>query len=233
VNPRESPIVETSPRIAANLHRIRERIAGAAIRSGRNADAVRLIAVTKTVSVERVREAAAAGALDMGENRLQEGLAKRGSLHGLPIAWHFIGRIQTNKAKKIAESFDWVHTVDRAAVAEKLDAAAAEKRLPILIGVNLGGEAAKGGASEGELDLLISRVRALSRLDLCGLMTVPPFFENPEGARPIFRRLKQLADAYGLPELSMGMSHDFDAAIEEGATMVRIGTALFGARGAR
>ena len=219
-----------SPSVSDNLLSIRERIARAAERSGRNPVAVRLIAVTKTVPAERIREATAAGALDIGENRFQEALGKHALLEDLSLTWHFIGRIQTNKAKKIAETFDWIHSVDRLEVVEKLGAAAGPKRLPILLEINLGGEAAKGGAAERDVAALVSASRAAPHLDLRGLMTVPPFFANPDDARPFFRRLKQLAGACSLQELSMGMSHDFEVAIEEGATMVRIGTALFGAR---
>ncbi|HEX4999062.1 MAG TPA: YggS family pyridoxal phosphate-dependent enzyme [Terriglobia bacterium] len=215
--------------IAGNLRRIQERVAAAALRSGRNAADIRLMAVTKTVPAVRIREAIACGVREIGENRLQEALSKREELAGAPLTWHFIGRIQTNKARKIAENFDWVHSVDRADVAKKLDVDSG-RRLPVLIEANLSGESSKGGVAETGLVELAGIVRECRHLDLRGLMTVPPYSDDPESTRPYFRRLRELAEQLQLRELSMGMSHDFEIAIEEGATIIRIGTALFGAR---
>jgi pyridoxal phosphate enzyme (YggS family) len=209
-----------------------ERIKAAAARSGRSPESIRLLAVTKTVPPERIREAIESGIVDIGENRLQEALAKQEAVTDSRLVWHFIGRIQSNKAKKIAQSFAWVHSIDRQDVAEKLNAglAGAQRRLQALIEVNLGGESAKGGVKVDELAKLTAFVRDCPQLDLRGLMTVPPQSGDAEAARPYFRQLKKLANDEGLVELSMGMSHDFETAIEEGATIVRIGTALFGPR---
>lgn len=215
--------------VAANYRRVLDQIHNAAARSGRKAESIRLVAVTKTVPAERIREAIDCGILDIGESRLQEGFSKQNELANVPVRWHFIGRIQSNKARKIAETFHWVHSVDRIDIAEKLDAGA-RNRLPVLIEVKLGGEAAKGGVEPSEVGPLAAAIRGCERLDLRGLMTVPPPSENPEGARPYFRRLRTLSEEHGLPELSMGMSHDFEIAIEEGATIVRVGSALFGPR---
>ena len=215
--------------IRENCRRVRERIDNAAIRSRRDPKSVQLIAVTKTVSAESIREAIQAGITDVGENRLQEALPKQDALRDLSLRWHFIGHLQTNKAKKVVEHFDCVQSVDRAELAEKLNDNVAD-RLSVLVEVELGNEETKSGVSEENLPALVERVRALERLDLRGLMTIPPFFEDPEDARPFFARLRNLAERFQLHELSMGMSHDFEVAIEEGATMVRVGTALFGAR---
>jgi pyridoxal phosphate enzyme (YggS family) len=215
--------------VRENYLRILERIHGAAARSGRASEKIRLIAVTKTVPPERILEAAKAGVRDVGENRLQEALPKRGQLADLPLTWHFIGHLQTNKAKKVVENFDWVQCVDRPELAERLNQAAT-KPLPVLIEVNMGGELSKSGIDPNELEKFVHGFKRYNRLDLRGLMTVPPFFENAEDVRPYFGKLRQLAERLGLRELSMGMSHDFEIAIEEGATMVRIGTSLFGER---
>ena len=145
------------------------------------------------------------------------------------MTWHFIGHLQTNKARKVVENFDWVQCVDRPELAEKLDQAAT-KPLPALIEVNLGGELTKSGIDPDGLEGLVETFKKYDRLKLRGLMTIPPFLENPEDVRPYFRKLRELAERFGLRELSMGMSHDFEVAIEEGATMVRIGTSLFGER---
>jgi pyridoxal phosphate enzyme (YggS family) len=222
LNPAES--------IASRCRRVFDRIEAAARRSGRRPESIRLLAVTKTVPPERIREAIDSGIRDIGESRLQEALSKRDDLRDLPIAWHFIGRIQGNKAKRIAESFDWAHSVDRADIAEKLNAAAT-RRIPVLIEVNVAGETAKGGVAPEGIAALAESIRGCARLDLRGLMTVPPQSATPDAARPFFRRLRDLAKQHELAELSMGMSHDFEIAIEEGATIVRVGTALFGERG--
>jgi PLP dependent protein len=216
--------------VAANYDLVMKRIEAAATRSGRDPSSIRLIAVTKTVSADRIREAAACGITHIGENRLQEAAPKRESLADLSLTWHFIGHLQTNKAKKVAESFDWIQSVDRAELAERLNDYAPPRRLPILLEVKLGNEATKSGIDPAGLAILVNIVRRCPNIDLCGFMTVPPYSDDPESVRPWFRALRERAKLFGLQELSMGMSHDFEVAIEEGATMVRIGTALFGAR---
>jgi pyridoxal phosphate enzyme (YggS family) len=224
-----------------NIARVRERIAGACRRCGRRPEEVQLVAVSKTVPPERIRAAYAAGLRDFGENRVQEANAKRAALSDLTVTWHLVGHLQTNKAKLARELFHWVHSLDSLRLAQKLDEAApcSGDRLPVLLEVNLGEEAAKSGAREPELSLLAEQVSRLPTLDLRGLMVLPPFFEDPEQARPFFRRLRELAKTIdaanhvSLRELSMGMSHDFEVAIEEGATLVRLGTAIFGPRSQR
>jgi PLP dependent protein len=215
--------------VRENCLRVLERIQAAAARCGRGPEAIKLIAVTKTVSTERMRQAIEAGISHIGENRLQEALPKREELQGLPLTWHFIGHLQTNKAKKVVENFDWIQCVDRPELAEKLNQTTT-KLLPVLIEVNLGGEASKSGIDPAGLETFVDSFRRYERLSLRGLMTIPPFADDPEQSRPHFRRLSELSGRFGLSELSMGMSHDFEVAIEEGATMVRIGTALFGER---
>jgi pyridoxal phosphate enzyme (YggS family) len=217
--------------VPGNLSRILERIQSAARRSGRAADSIRLIAVTKTVLPESIREAVRCGVTDIGENRLQEALLKREAVAVEPLTWHFIGHLQTNKAKKVVENFDWVHSIDRLDLAEALSRHASSRPpLPVLIEVKLQEESKKSGVSERELPQLISSVTALPNLQLRGLMAIPPPVDDPELARPFFRRLHKLAQDSGLPELSMGMTGDFEVAVEEGATMLRIGTGLFGSR---
>jgi PLP dependent protein len=214
----------------ARYQRVLGGIQDAAVRSGRDPASIRLIAVTKTVSAERIREAVACGIRDIGENRLQEGLPKREALADLDATWHFIGHLQSNKAKKVVEAFDWVESVDRLELAQKLNQHAVEKRLPVLIEVKLHAEESKSGVDEFELPELLDAVARFERLELRGLMAIPPYLENPEDVRPYFRKLRELAGRFGLKELSMGMSHDFEVAIEEGATMIRVGSALFGER---
>jgi len=223
--------------IRENIERVRERMARAAARAGRRPEDVKLVAVSKTFPPERIRQAYEAGLRDFGENRIQEAQAKRPALADLDCTWHLVGHLQTNKAKPARELFRWLHSLDSARLADKLDqSAGVGARLAVLIEVNLGGEASKSGAAEQEVAALAERVRPLPNLELKGLMTIPPFFEDPEKVRPFFRRLRELSErlrAAGfteLAELSMGMSHDFEVAIEEGATIVRVGTALFGER---
>jgi len=223
-----------------NVARVRERIAQACVRAGRRPEDVKLVAVSKTVEPERIRQAYEAGLRDFGENRVQEANAKRGALSDLTVTWHLVGHLQSNKAKLARQLFHWVHSVDSLRLAEKLDHAAVceGERLPVLLEVNLGEEATKSGVREEEVLDLARQVAQFKTLELCGLMTVPPFLENPEDVRPFFRRLRQWAErvnAAALPEvsvreLSMGMSHDYEVAIEEGATIVRVGTAIFGPR---
>jgi pyridoxal phosphate enzyme (YggS family) len=224
---------------AANLERIRERMALAAARCERGVEEITLIAVSKSFPADSIRVARAAGLRHFGESRVQEWEDKRAELGGMDAMWHFIGHLQSNKAKRAVQLFDRVDSVDSAGLAQKLnEAAAGEKnRLPVLIEVNLGGEATKSGVKEPELEALAEKVVAMPALELLGLMTIPPYAENTEEARPFFRRLREargdLAEKmdWPLPVLSMGMSHDFEVAIEEGATEIRVGTALFGRRG--
>ena len=224
--------------IAANPARVRERIVRAAERAGRRADEITLVAVSKAFPAEAIRAAYDAGLRDFGENRVQEFEAKHAKLGDLDATWHLIGHLQSNKAKRAAQLFNRVDSVDSLALAQKLDLAAddQEKRLPVLIEVHLGGEAPKGGVAEADLASLAESISALAHLELRGLMTVPPYSDDAERVRPYFRRLRELRDelshqlARPLPALSMGMSHDFEIAIEEGATEIRLGTALFGGR---
>lgn len=229
--------------ISENIAGIHERIANAAKHAGRRPDEIALMAVTKTHPPERIREAYAVGLRLFGENRVQEFDAKAAALADLAAAeWHMIGHLQTNKAAKAVDLFTAVDSVDSVKLAEKLDAAARKlnRRLPVLIEVNIGGEAAKSGVApkSPEWEALLLAAPRLEGLELRGLMTVPPLADDPEGARPYFRLLRELRDATAarkLPAvrmdvLSMGMSHDFEVAIEEGSTSVRVGTAIFGDR---
>jgi len=215
--------------VRENCLRILDRIQQAAAQSGRDPTSVKLIAVTKTVPPENICEAVDCGIRDIGENRLQEAIPKMEALSELPLTWHFIGHLQTNKAKKVVEHFQWVQSVDRPELAEKLNQAAS-KPLPVLIEVKLHEEANKSGIDEVGLPSFVEQFKEHKQLLLRGLMAIPPFFDNAEQVRPYFRKLRELAKRFSLPELSMGMSHDFEVAIEEGATMVRIGSALFGER---
>lgn len=225
--------------IPANLARVRERIARAAKLAGRRADEITLIAVSKTFPAEAIRAAYHAGLRHFGENRVQEFETKLANLAGLEATWHFIGHLQSNKARRATELFDRVDCVDSMALAQKLDAAAAAlgKRPPVLIEVHLGEESTKSGVREADVAALAESFSALPHIDLRGLMTVPPYSDDPERVRPHFRKLRELRDSVSkrlarpLPTLSMGMSHDFEIAIEEGSTEIRLGTALFGERG--
>ena len=215
----------------ANLGRVQEAVARACARAGRSPEHVLLIAVSKTMDVERVRLAIAAGVAALGENRVQEAKEKIEAL-GRPVPWHLIGSLQTNKAKDAARLFDWIHSVDRADLAQELSRRA-ERALNILLQVNLGDEPQKGGVAPAELKRLHELVAALPNLKVRGLMAIPPATERPEQARPFFRQLRELREQLGLEHCSMGMSADFEVAIEEGATMVRVGTAIFGPRAPR
>jgi hypothetical protein len=226
--------------ITENIARVEERIAAACLRSGRRRQDIRLVAVSKTHPPEMIRAAFAAGLRDFGENRVQEAMSKRPALSDLGATWHLVGHLQSNKAGAARELFQWVHSLDSLRLAGKLAQAAAPAgaRLPVLIEVNLGEEISKSGVRAGEVAALAEQVAPMATLELRGLMVVPPFLDNPQGVRPYFRRLRVLASdikARNLPnvsmrELSMGMSHDFEVAIEEGATIVRVGTAIFGGR---
>ncbi len=215
--------------VRENCHRVFNRIYEAAARCGRDPASIKLVAVTKTVPPENIRQAIESGIRDIGENRLQEAVPKIEALSEFPVTWHFIGHLQTNKAKKVIEYFDWVQCLDRLELAQKLNQAAGQP-LPVLIEVKLHEEPNKSGVDELRLPVLVEQFADYQRLDLRGFMAIPPFFDNPEDVRPYFRKLHSLAERFALPELSMGMSHDFEVAIEEGATMVRIGSALFGER---
>ncbi|MGA6098113.1 YggS family pyridoxal phosphate-dependent enzyme [Stutzerimonas marianensis] len=220
--------------IANNIAKVAARIREAAQAVGRNPDEVHLLAVSKTQSAEAIRQAHVAGLRDFGENYVQEALEKQTALADLPLAWHFIGPIQSNKTKSIAEHFDWVHSVDRLKIAQRLsDQRPVDKPpLDICLQVNVSGEASKSGCEPHEVAELARRIAELPRLRLRGLMTIPAPTDDLAEQHAAFARLRQLqADlALNLDTLSMGMSQDLEAAIAEGATWVRIGTALFGAR---
>jgi hypothetical protein len=229
--------------IAENIAQIRERIRNAAHRVERDPETVTLMAVSKTFPAEAIRNAYEASIRVFGENRVQEFASKAEDLRGLTDAhWHMIGHLQTNKAAKAAELFHAIDSVDSLKLAEKLNDAARShaKKLSVLIEVNVGGEAAKSGVdpSSPELENILSSAARLESLEIRGLMTIPPYTEDPQAARPFFRKLRELRDeisarklpAVNVTTLSMGMSHDFEVAIEEGSTCVRVGTAIFGAR---
>jgi len=225
--------------IAKNLARVHERIEAAAKRAGRKAEEVRLVAVTKTVAAENIILAIQAGVKILGENYVQEAKKKIEDLGG-QVAWHFIGHLQTNKAKMAARLFNLIHSVDRLDLVRELNKAGEQqgKIMPVLLQVNLSGETTKYGASEEEIFRLAEEVAALKAVVVEGLMTMPPYFENPEDSRPYFARLRKLGEllqrqkiqGIQMKELSMGMSSDFEVAIEEGATLIRVGTAIFGPR---
>jgi PLP dependent protein len=225
--------------IAQNLTEVKERIAAAARRARRDPAEVRLVAVSKTVPVARLQEAVAAGQHLFGENYLQEAQPKMAAL-GAAARWHFVGHLQTKKAKGVVGLFELIHSVDRLKLAQALDQAAAKRGLvqDILLQVNLAGEASKSGAAPEDVADLLREIGKLPHLQVTGLMTMPPWFDDPERVRPYFRALRELRNRLeelylsesGLPELSMGMTGDFEVAVEEGATLVRVGTAVFGER---
>jgi len=230
----------TQTSIRDNLRQIQERIARAAEHAGRRAEEITLIGVSKTHPASAIREAYEAGVRHLGENRVQEWEGKRAGTEGLAATWHLVGHLQSNKAARAARLFHCVDSVDDFALAQKLDRAREEagiqEKLRVLIEVRLAPEETKSGVEVGALPALMERVAKLPRLELAGLMCIPPFFEEGARVRPYFRRLRELREALApklglrLAVLSMGMSHDFEVAIEEGATEVRVGTALFGAR---
>ena len=227
--------------IADRVSVVRQRIEAAAARSGRNPESIRLIAATKTVPVARIETALDAGVLHVGESKLQEALPK---LHALEsrrnVTWHFIGRLQRRKVKALIGRFQLIHSVDSVELAEEINRRAEEKGLcqSVLLEVNIGEEATKTGFSASELSNILALLGAMPNVAIKGLMAIPPPTDGPEAARPYFRAVRDLADSLKrsahdrirMDELSMGMSHDFEIAIEEGATCVRIGTAIFGAR---
>ena len=229
--------------VAENIARVQEKIRTAAARAGRDPEEIALMAVSKTFPADRIREAYQVGIRHFGENRVQEFAGKIDALRHLPDArWHMIGHLQTNKAGKAAELFSAIDSVDSLKLAEKLNDSASKsgKKLAVLIEVNVGGEAAKSGTppESPELERLLSAAPGLDHLEIRGLMTIPPFTEDPQNARPFFRKLRELRDQIAarkfpgvrMEVLSMGMSHDFEVAIEEGSTCVRVGTAIFGER---
>lgn len=229
--------------ILENIAQVRERIERAARRAGRRPEEITLMAVSKTFSPERIRDAYAAGLRVFGENRVQEFTAKSEAVSNLAdLEWHLIGHLQSNKANKAAELFGAIDSIDSLKLAERLNTAAERlgKTLRVLIEVNVGGEQAKSGLDphSSELENILGAAKRLKSLRIGGLMTIPPFTEDPEGARPFFRQLRELRDrinsqrlpAATMDVLSMGMSHDFEVAIEEGSTCVRVGTGIFGER---
>ena len=234
VDPAQEPL-------AVRLADVRARVGAAAQRSGRQPDEVRLIAISKTHPASAVKQLIELGAVDFGENRVQEAEGKIAEIENEKVRWHLVGHLQANKARRAVNLFDVIHSVDTVDLAQRLDRLCVEEgreTLPVLIQVDLGHEETKSGIDESELNHLVESLGPLTRLKLIGLMTLPPFFDDPEQSRPFFRRLRKLRDelnqrgAFGdqSGELSMGMTHDFEVAIEEGATMVRIGTAIFGER---
>ena len=230
--------------LSVRLAGIRAQIAAVAEKAGRAAHEVTLIAISKTHPASAVRLLIDLGATDIGENRVQEAEGKITDVGRDRARWHLVGHLQANKVRRAVNLFDVIHSLDSVDLAQRLHRICGEERketLPVLIQVDLGHEETKSGIDESELNHLVESLGPLTRLRLIGLMTLPPFFDDPEQSRPFFRRLRELRDelaargAFGdrQGELSMGMTHDFAVAIEEGATMVRIGTAIFGERGAR
>jgi hypothetical protein len=226
--------------VATSLAAVRERLARSVERSGRSPSSVRLVAVSKTRPAEDVRAAFEAGQTEFGENRVQEALEKIGATSDIPITWHLVGHLQSNKARRAAGGFAWIHSIGSVDLLTRVDAAAAEagRRPELLLQVDLAGEPTKHGAPADAWLALGEAASACRAARVVGLMLLPPFFPDPEDARPYFRRLREIRDeletrgvAPGmLRELSMGMSHDFEIAVEEGATLVRVGTAIFGER---
>lgn len=227
--------------LADRYNDILERIGQLAMASGRRPSDVRLIAVSKMHSVATMREAIAAGCNTFGENKVQEAEVKVREIGRDAAEWHLIGHLQSNKARKAVQIFDVIHSLDSVDLAERLERICVDQNraeLPVLVQVDLAGEATKSGIAEREMAALVDYLTACERLRFIGLMVLPPFFDEPEATRPYFARLREIRDrlaaqnafARGGGELSMGMTHDFEVAIEEGATMVRVGTAIFGER---
>jgi hypothetical protein len=219
------PVTTIVERIAL----IRDRVAQAAERAGRAPAEVTIVAVSKSFPSQAIEEATAAGIAHIGENRVQEAAAKIPSLQHLPVTWHMVGHLQTNKAKTALDLFDIIQSVDSLRLAEALSRRA-ERPIPVLLEVNVAGEASKFGLTPQQVPQTAEAVARLPHLNVCGLMTIAPLVSDSEEVRPVFRELRRLRDALGLPELSMGMTDDFEVAIEEGATIVRIGRAIFGER---
>jgi PLP dependent protein len=227
--------------VRARLADVRERIARAAARAGRDPAQVRLIAISKTCGADAIRAAAQAGQFDFGENKVQEAQQKRRETADLTLKWHLVGHLQSNKARKAAAEFDTIHSVDSVSLLQRIDEAAAaiRRRIELLVQVDLAGEPTKHGAREEDLGPIFEAARQVTAVRVIGLMLLPPATDDPESARPWFRRVRALRDrlradgvsASMLAELSMGMSHDYEVAVEEGATFIRVGTAIFGPRG--
>jgi len=225
--------------ISENLARVKERIEMASRRAGRDLEKIRLVAVSKTVEPDGIRQALEAGVKILGENYVQEAQKKIETL-GHEVGWHFIGHLQTNKAKVATRLFDLIHTVDRLSLAQELNRQALQQGriLPILLQVNLSGETTKFGARDLEIFQMAEKLSPLEGISVNGLMTIPPFSSDPEASRPYYAELRKLGERlahqklprFRMEELSMGMSNDFEVAIEEGATLVRVGTAIFGPR---
>lgn len=233
--------VNTATNLFARIEEVRSRLTAAAGRSNRSVDEITLVAVSKTHPAEAIREAIGAGLDNFGESRVQEAEFKIPEVGRTAARWHLIGHLQSNKARRAVELFDWIHSLDSPDLAKRLNRICDEldrQELPLLVQVDLGHEATKTGIDEQGVSELVAVVRECPRLHLMGLMTLPPFFDEAEKGRPYFRRLRELRDdlktkgAFGdhPGELSMGMTHDYEIAIQEGATMVRVGTAIFGER---
>jgi pyridoxal phosphate enzyme (YggS family) len=217
--------------IAANLRDVKGRIARACERSHRSPDEITLVVVTKEVGVSAIRAAFDCGIRDFGENRVQEAEDKIAQLSDLrpDVTWHMVGHLQSNKARTAVELFDIIHSIDSVRLAEILGRRV-EKTFPVLLQVNVSGEATKSGFAVNEVGMAVGEIRQLPNLKVMGLMTIAPFVADPEEDRPVFRKLRELRDSLGLEHLSMGMTDDFEVAVEEGATMLRIGRAIFGER---
>jgi pyridoxal phosphate enzyme (YggS family) len=233
--------IVTAPVLSERLDEVRGRIEASALRCNRAPNEITLVAVGKTHPAGIISEAIAAGATDLGENRVQEAESKIPEVGRHAARWHLIGHLQSNKARRAVELFDVIHSLDSVALAQRLDRMCAElnrPELPVMIQVDLGREATKSGVDEAEVLQIVEALQQCEHLRLAGLMTLPPYFETAEQVRPFFRKLRELRDelssrgAFGdrRGELSMGMTHDYEVAIEEGATIVRVGTAIFGKR---
>jgi len=217
--------------IEANVREVHRRIARACERSHRSPDEITLVVVTKEVGISAIREAFDCGIRDFGENRVQEAEDKIGQLSDLKpeVKWHMVGHLQSNKAKAAVDLFDIIHSVDSIKLAEILSRRV-EKSLPVLLQVNVSEETTKGGFAVNEVESAVEKIMQLPNLEVMGLMTIAPLVADVEEARPVFRKLRELRDSLGLEHLSMGMTDDFEVAVEEGATMLRIGRAIFGDR---
>lgn len=222
--------------VADKFRNVAERLSRAAVRRGRRVEDIKLVAITKTVDIETIREAVAAGIKVFGENYMQEARGKIEAI-GHDVEWHMTGHLQRNKAKEAVNLFDMVQTIDSVALAQELNKRGREagKTISGLVEINIGDEGSKSGIRSGELLPFLNSIKELSNISIRGLMTLPPYFDDPEEVRPYFQALREMRDSanakgFSLSELSMGMSHDFEVAVEEGATMVRIGAAIFGKR---
>ncbi len=228
------------PKVSDNLLLVKERIERAALKAGRDSSEIKLVAVSKKIGVEKIKDAVSAGATLLGENYVQEAKKKIGEI-GRSVEWHMIGRLQTNKVKDAINLFDMIQSVDRIGLAEEINKRAKRqnKRIRVLIEVNISGEATKSGIEREKVISLVSEIAGFTNIEVEGLMTMPPYCTDPQDARPYFKLLRELREEIerqrfanvSMKELSMGMSNDFEVAIEEGATIVRVGTAIFGARG--